>query len=194
MKIRLWVVLLDLSLVVEHLKNGKFQEALLLIEKIESRQVLSTTEQLECLYQKAVIFNRQGDFNAGLKVGQDLVEKNLAPETQYLTIDAMIVVAEAYWRLDRESKALQMLEQGHQLLQSQENNLPTEDFMARHANLLYYEAVVLLNISQTCYRPGRDINTTQLSLVLTKAEESLSFFEKINQGDGVAQVQQYRKV
>ncbi|MFX1512244.1 MAG: tetratricopeptide repeat protein [Promethearchaeota archaeon] len=180
---------MSLSELKEYIEKGQFQKAHDLVEQAEIYKKLTNGEQLAWRYQKALILIQLGNFEAGLRIAQELLEDNLTQNNPQLIIDINIIIAEAHWRLDKVTKALRILEHSHQILKSFQGDLLEKDFLVRKATILYYEAAVLLNIGEAIFYSS-DTNTDNFNLIKEKAERSLEIFEKLSHSKGIAQVQQ----
>lgn len=174
----------------EYIKKGHYAKALTEVEKNESTNELTTTERLEWLYYKALIFNKLGNFEAALRIAQEIIETNETTINPLLTIDAKVIFAEAYWCLDKEKEALTILEEANQVLNDVKDDFDLREMILRRATLYYYEGAVLLNIGKTNYNLSKDVNTHDFDFILEKAEQSLSLFEEIHHSEGIAQAQQ----
>ncbi|MFX0095146.1 MAG: tetratricopeptide repeat protein [Candidatus Hodarchaeota archaeon] len=122
----------DLNWAEQLLDEGKFREALQIVETIEQRDALSTHNHLLCQVLKSNLMNKMGHFDRALKLTEQILEEIQDRKLHLLKIDALIVKAEGLWHLGRLDNSLVAISQGEKIIKSLEQS---SDVILRIARL-----------------------------------------------------------
>jgi len=153
------------------LKEGKFKEALLLLEDLEENVVLTDSDQLSCHLLKSDIYMCYGNHEESLKYSQKAYQESIALKNHLFSIDALLIMARALTHLGDLEKALNIAIQGEDELKNL-SNISTPESEKREA----YIAGVKGSIS---WFTG-DINQANMY-----AKRSLELCEKLGYKDGL---------
>ncbi|MFX1251632.1 MAG: tetratricopeptide repeat protein [Promethearchaeota archaeon] len=128
--------------------EGKFNEALKIVEDIEKRESLPVTEQLTFRLLKSKILNKQGHYEKALKLAERLLQESQNLKQSLQELDALIEMAIALERLGKIDESLTVITQGEQILQSLPHKSAQKkqvtDFTRREASLLSCKAGIYI--------------------------------------------------
>lgn len=152
--------------------EGKFNEALKIVEDIEKREPLPVTELLTFRLLKSKILNKQGHYEKALKLAEQILQESQNLGQSLQEIDAIIEIATALDRLGRIDESLAVITQGEQTFQSLTQEFSSKsaqkkqpvDFTKREASLLSCKAWVYIAKSDF----DRALEFLQQSLALRK--------------------------
>ncbi|MHA1930174.1 MAG: tetratricopeptide repeat protein [Candidatus Thorarchaeota archaeon] len=154
------------------LNEGKFSEALKLVDIIEARDDLTSLDQLSCLLLRSKLLSRLGFYKDSLEVAESAKEKCQRFDAPVHLVDALLTICEIYWFLGKFDESLETVEQIEQAM----NEIPDE-----HQSELVMKRATLLNRRGNIY-----LRKGNFEDALHCYEQSLSIFEEIGgkQGEG----------
>ncbi len=157
----------------EQLMNeGKFNEALQLVETIEARNDLTSNDQLACHLLRSALLSKLGHLEDALEIAKGAVEESQKLESHFQMVDALVIVSEILWYLGRSDESLEAVEHGEQVL----HTIPRE----QTSELVQREAA-LTDRKGTIYQmKGR------FDQALECHKRSLTLFEGIGFKQGIA--------
>ncbi|NHJ48166.1 MAG: hypothetical protein FK733_10300 [Asgard group archaeon] len=127
----------------EYIIQGKFQDALNIVDGLLTIKELPNDDKTICLLLKCEIFNKIGEFNSSLKITNEVITKSKKLDNHTL-YDILIQKGESQWRLGQYLEHFQTIEKSELIL----NNLkkiPEEPYANRQALLLYHKMVTQFN-------------------------------------------------
>lgn len=126
------------------LLEGEYKKALQELDQIETGE-LETADQLRCSILRSRCLIGQGSLETALEISEKVVEnyKEIPDYTEYV-VDALIIGAEALWRLGKFDESIEIIEQGEKILQILATDNPSEA-KSREALFLYYRAIITRN-------------------------------------------------
>ncbi|MFX1534732.1 MAG: tetratricopeptide repeat protein [Promethearchaeota archaeon] len=98
------------------LYEGKFNEALQIVNTVEKDNTLTTDDRLTCQLLKGTLLNKQGKFEEALQIANKVLQESQSLGKALQTIDAVFIMADAYIVLGRFNEALETLLQGEKTL------------------------------------------------------------------------------
>ncbi|MFX0062248.1 MAG: tetratricopeptide repeat protein [Candidatus Hermodarchaeota archaeon] len=119
------------------MNEGKFDDALQIIEKFEKRKEITPIDHLTCQLLKTTILNKQGHFKIVLKLTEEILQESRNLEQPLQQIDALIAKAEALWRLGKFDESLKTIELGEKVFKTLLREPPKE--IARRKALLLFQ-------------------------------------------------------
>ncbi|MFX0204857.1 MAG: tetratricopeptide repeat protein, partial [Candidatus Hodarchaeota archaeon] len=117
------------------INKGQYSEAQHAIEKLKRQALMSKEDLLTCQLLMSTLLCRLGDYQKSLTLAREVLHRSQAHGNQQLIVEALIVLAEAFWRLGQLDNSLEIIIQGEQLLQN--NEIPF-----KRAAFLYCKGVV----------------------------------------------------
>ncbi|KON27609.1 hypothetical protein AC481_04310 [miscellaneous Crenarchaeota group archaeon SMTZ-80] len=121
----------------ELLKNeGKYKEALQLLNNLEEKANLPPQEKLACQLLKSTCLNRLGQDEDALKLAKQVYQESKRMGNLLLSFDASIEIAEALLFLGKLDKSFEIIDRSESLLKliTQE---PSKELMRRKASIAY---------------------------------------------------------
>lgn len=145
----------------ELIDQSKYSQALAKIEKLDQKKKITLKTSLKYQLFKAKIFIRTGNFNQGLKIAQKVFGKIEREESESLTIDALIIQAEALWRLNRFQESVELIEKGEQLIRVIHELDPIK-WSEKKAHFLWLKGLIFSDKNQldkalSCYQQSLTI-------------------------------------
>jgi tetratricopeptide (TPR) repeat protein/predicted amidohydrolase len=137
----------ELSTAERSFKDGNYIDALQQVEGIASMADLSREDQLTCLLLESKIRVKLGEIEAARTLIEEVQEKTHEAKDLLLSMDALIIKAEICWRLGELNDGLEVVEEGQELLESIDRELPgiqekeireREGDLLRHGGILHW--------------------------------------------------------
>ncbi|MFX1254597.1 MAG: tetratricopeptide repeat protein [Promethearchaeota archaeon] len=127
--------------VEKFINEGKFNDALQIVEIFEKRKEITPIDHLTCQLLKSTILNKQGHFKTVLKLTEEILteSRNLGQPLQQ--IDTLLIKAEALWRLGKFDESFKTIEQGEQVFKKLPRK-PSEKVARREALLLFQKGTI----------------------------------------------------
>ncbi|MBY8984290.1 MAG: tetratricopeptide repeat protein [Candidatus Lokiarchaeota archaeon] len=159
---------------IENLINeGKFEEALSIINDCEGMNDLSDSDLTSCTLLKSYIFNRTGKFKEGFRVAEKVYKKSQVQNKFLQSSDALTNMALARLWLVDYNKAHNLITQSEELLQKL-SKISTSELKRREASIAYIKGLI--------YWFQGDFNNG-----LRYAKESLELNETVGNKIGIAE-------
>jgi len=158
---------------VELLKNeGKYKEALQILDNLEKKANLPSQEKFTCQILKSTCLNRLGQDEDALKLAKQTYQESKRLGSLLQSLDASIEVAEALGFLGRLDEVSEIIEKSESLLKriTQE---PSKELVRRKASIAFLKGFFYL-----------DKGELDLSLQLTK--EALILQEELGNKQDIA--------
>ncbi|MFX0063268.1 MAG: tetratricopeptide repeat protein [Candidatus Hermodarchaeota archaeon] len=131
----------DLIRIKQLINQGKFKEALQIVEILEKKEDLPVNERLTGYLLKSTIMNKQGDYRKGLELAKQVYDEIKERESSLQQLDALITMIEALIRLGKREQGLRMIAEGEKRLKICAEEQPVE-LMQREAALMYYKGII----------------------------------------------------
>lgn len=159
---------------VEKLINeGKHKEALQLMNYFEEKEELTPYEIVSCKLLKCELFFQQGLCENVIKLAQQTYEESLDLGNNFLSADALLIMANAFIYLYELEKAADIIKQGEGIIKKLSRKLPKE-YQQREASMAYTKG--------RFYERNLDFD-----LALEHLEHSLALREKFGTKQEVAE-------
>jgi len=156
------------------LKKGKFKEALLLLEDLEEKVVLTDSDQLSCHLLKSYVYMCYGNHEESFKYSQKAYQESLTLKNHLFSIDALVIMARALIWLGDMEKALNFVIQGEDILKNL-SNISTPEREKREANI-------------ECVKGGISWFTGDLNQAIQYTNRSLELCEKLGNKNELVEV------
>ncbi|MFX1533854.1 MAG: hypothetical protein ACFFDI_06430, partial [Promethearchaeota archaeon] len=121
------------------LDKGIFEEAIQVLEGAEKKE-LTPVDQLVCHLLKSTVLIRLGQFEKALQLAE-LASHESKKLEQPFQVDALIVQAEALWRVGKLDASFRTIERGEQVLKTLTQESTTE-VARKEASLLYHKGII----------------------------------------------------
>ncbi|MFX1563189.1 MAG: tetratricopeptide repeat protein, partial [Promethearchaeota archaeon] len=154
------------------LKNGDYDGALEIVEKLASRGKQSSGNRLTCQLLECRIRVKLGELEKSLPLIEKLLLTALEKKDFLLAVDTLIVKAEAFWLSGRLDEGLAVVEKGEKLLEKIRSN-QEEKTKQRKGELLSHRGII--------YWYKGNLDQAQLCL-----QRSLQIWEEKNNKYGIA--------
>ncbi|MHA2334392.1 MAG: tetratricopeptide repeat protein [Candidatus Hodarchaeales archaeon] len=128
----------EIVLVKTLIDDEKYDDGLAIIEKLERRENLAIDDQIVCQLLKCTLLNRLGRYQETLKLAEDVLNESRCQGKHFQVIDALISIAEVYYRLGKYNESLETVEKA----ESEIIALPrdsTMDITRRRAYLYHWK-------------------------------------------------------
>ncbi|MFX1316776.1 MAG: tetratricopeptide repeat protein [Promethearchaeota archaeon] len=142
--------------------EGKYDEALQLIDSFEQMKGFTLQDKVSCRLLKCNLLYWQWKFEEMLKIADQTYKEGLELGRNLQSVDALLLSAKALKRLDREEEAINVINQAEELLKIFTLELP-EDYMQREAQI--YLVKGMKNPSAS-YKTDDQLKFLEQSLVL----------------------------
>ncbi|MFX0062775.1 MAG: tetratricopeptide repeat protein [Candidatus Hermodarchaeota archaeon] len=163
----------NLSHIGQLINKGQLDEAFQLVGSFETKKDLSVDEHLKCLLLKSKLMNKWGRYEEGLHLAKQILKETYKSGMYFQEIDAIIIMAEALWRLGKLNKGLKKIEEGEKALKR---------LTQRHSTNLAQRKVNLLNLKGTIYRLKGELDQA-----LTFFQQSLALSKEFGNKRGIAE-------
>ncbi|MFW9902173.1 MAG: tetratricopeptide repeat protein, partial [Candidatus Thorarchaeota archaeon] len=120
--------------------EGKYDEALQLIDSFEQIKGLILQDKVACRLLKCNLLYWQWKFEEMLKIADQTYKESLELGRNLQSVDALILSAKALKFLDREEEAINVINQAEELLKTFTRELP-EDIMKREAHIFLVKGI-----------------------------------------------------
>ncbi|MHA1480205.1 MAG: tetratricopeptide repeat protein [Candidatus Thorarchaeota archaeon] len=158
----------------EQLMNeGKFNEALLLVETIDGRNDLTSFERLKCHLFKSTLMSKMGHYKDALEIAERAKDESQRLEAPLYIVDALVIVSDVLLSLGRFDESLKVVEQGERVLKTIS--------LEQQSELVIREATLLNRRGVNYMRQG------YFDRALDCHERSLLLFEEIGNKQGKAE-------
>ena len=127
-------ILRELENITKIIKEGKFENALELIGKLEEREDLSNDDQIEIILLKSTALMRLGEFKLSSEILSTLIGREVISSLQ--VVDAMIVKAESLMRQGEFDEGLRVVEESEEFILQPLDQVNPEDISKRQIILL----------------------------------------------------------
>ncbi|MFX1253586.1 MAG: tetratricopeptide repeat protein [Promethearchaeota archaeon] len=124
--------------------QGKLDDALDKVEKLEKMSELAINDLLECQLLKGTIQMKRGHYDQAIDLAQAVFNESKKQKHWLCMIDALIIRIEALWRIGKYSESFDLITQGEQLLSNISHASPSA-LKTRNAWLGYHKSVILFN-------------------------------------------------
>lgn len=163
----------DLSRAEKLLRKGKFQEAQEIVDTLFKIESITPDFLLSCKLLKARIYLKQGRFQDTQEIAEEVLKECLVDKKKYYSVDALIILAEASWRIGRLDKGSTYIREGEKIL-NEIGGEKKRETQQRKGELLYQKGILFS-------RKG------QLDEALEFLKESLSFRRKMGNNYGIGE-------
>ncbi|MFX0082752.1 MAG: tetratricopeptide repeat protein [Candidatus Hodarchaeota archaeon] len=144
------------------INEGKYDEALQLIDNLEQMKNLTLQDKVSCQLLKCNLLFWQWKFEEMLKIADQTYKESLELGRNLQSVDALLLSAKVLKFLDREEEAINDVNQAEELLKKFTQELP-EDYMQREAQI--YLVKGMKNLSSS-YKTDDQLKFLEQSLVL----------------------------
>ncbi|MHA2203448.1 MAG: tetratricopeptide repeat protein [Candidatus Hodarchaeales archaeon] len=162
----------EIKVVKELIHQGDFHKALHNVERLEKLENLPNNDQLVCKLLKSTILNKLGDFEASLRLSEQILKATEKLGRSLCIVDALIAKEVALWRLGRYNESLKVVEQGENMITSLTQEEPSE-VAQRAASLIGHKGVIY-------------VKKGDLDRALTYFNQNLSQYEEIGNKERIA--------
>ncbi len=138
--------------------EGKYDEALQLIDSFEQMKGLTLQDKVSCRLLKCNLLFWQWKFEEMLKIADQTYKESLELGRNLQSVDALILSAKALKYLDREEEAINVINQAEELLKTFTRELP-EDYLQREAHIYLVKGISI-------YKMDDQLKFLEQSLVL----------------------------
>ena len=138
--------------------DGKYDEALRLIDSLEQMKSLTLQDKLSCQLLKCNLLYWQWKFEEMLKIADQTYKESLKLGRNLQSVDALILSAKALKFLDKEEEAINVINQTEELLKTFTRELP-EDYLQREAHIYLVKGISI-------YKMDDQLKFLEQSLVL----------------------------
>ncbi|MFX0092060.1 MAG: tetratricopeptide repeat protein [Candidatus Hodarchaeota archaeon] len=133
----------DLARSKQFISEGKYDEALQILESLEKQENSSSNEQLLCYLLKGALLNKTGRYEESLKLAENALKESLKLKKDLWAVDAIISILEASWNLGKHETTLDLVEQGEDILRSLAQD-QSSDIISRKGTLLYQKGNIFV--------------------------------------------------
>ncbi len=144
--------------------HGKFKEGLSVIEEGLKKKDISKEAELRFLILKSEVAYYLGNLQETLQLAELVLKESKGLANVLLQVDALILIVESSWWVNKLSKALETAEKGLEIISSA-TNLPAKAIAKRKAELLLWKAHIITHLGD--FEKGLEL-----------AKEALSFAEE----------------
>jgi tetratricopeptide (TPR) repeat protein len=151
--------------------QGKFQEILKAVEKIETKD-LTKEEELTCKIFRSDAIHKLGKHKEALQIVEEILKESKKLGYSLVQVDALLIKADAYDMVHHDSeKIFSVLENAKEILSSI-RNIPEKVIAERNARLHQREAQTYIEIIED-YTKGIDIHEQGLKLARKSGNKQL---------------------
>ncbi|MFX1251038.1 MAG: tetratricopeptide repeat protein [Promethearchaeota archaeon] len=162
----------DLIRIKELINQGKFKEALQIVEILEKREDLPVNERLTGYLLKSTIMNKQGEYRKGLEIAKQVYNEGKELKDSLQQLDALITMIESSIKLGKQDQGLKLIAEGEKKLKACTQEPPVE-LMQRKASLGYYKGIIH-------WQKG------ELDLALQSLQQNLALWKKSGEKKDIA--------
>ncbi len=121
------------------IKEGKFEESLLILNTLEEKAVLTPSDKLSCFLIKSYILISYGNHEESLKYSQKAYQESVVLKNHLATIDALLIMVRALAYLGNLEKAFELLKHGEDIFKTL-SNFPNKELEKREASIAFDKA------------------------------------------------------
>ncbi|MFX0048636.1 MAG: tetratricopeptide repeat protein, partial [Candidatus Hermodarchaeota archaeon] len=155
----------ELSKVKQLKDEGKFTEALQIVNELEKRDNLSLQEQYNCHHLKGSLLFEQGYMDDALKYAERAYKSAQQLKEELQIIDAILIKAKIFRYSDKFTKAFDTISEAEQILKTFDDYSKVE-FKEKNAYILHLKSQIYMD-------------TGDLNLALKYGEESLQLAREL---------------
>jgi len=126
------------------INEGKLDEALQLMNNYEEKGEITLEDLVKCHLLKCELFFQQDLYENVVTLAEKTYKESLGLEKKFLSIDALMLTAQALLPLNRLDRAFDIIKQGEELLKNQTLDVPKES-KQREANLAFISGYYNIN-------------------------------------------------
>ncbi|MFX0060964.1 MAG: tetratricopeptide repeat protein [Candidatus Hermodarchaeota archaeon] len=120
---------------------GQYETALQIVETLEKREELISSDRITCQILKGTLLNKQGQFESALKLAERIFQEIQKTKMPLQVVDVLIIKIESLYHLGRGDESLELISQGEHLLEQLPKGQPS-DIIQRQAALARYKGSI----------------------------------------------------